>query len=339
MKVYALKGILPKENTYVYPFQENKLFKKDGCVEEQTKYCSYALKQLENNSFYQSDNEHFYIIKVKSENLESIGLIARLNVYEIANKLHLHEKTTAIKVQKYVDDLLKHNILTSPLIISHDSSNTIDEYLRSEAEDSNHAEVVNIPNKYKVWRVKNNQEIINLFAKEVDQLFLADGHHRLEALKKTNKKFFYAYLVSNQYLKSRNIYRVYESIDKTKINKLIQTLQKYYSIKKYAESLNYTQLLLDTPALIYNNEVFLFNSNAQDLDFFLELIYKDLSNGTINFINYNQFPDIEKIYRKLCVFIPKININSLIAKGNIRLPTHSSYFEPKIPDGLLSMSL
>jgi len=350
MQLHTLRAILPDVNKHIYIFKSNRLFKNEYSPREQTthvKYYSYILSQIERNSFYQSDNERLYILKMESEGFESIGLVAKLNIEEIKNILHLHEETINTKVQDYINDLSQHNILTSPLTLSHNGSSAIDEYLSNEIEKSHHLEIKNTTTTYKIWETKNNQEVKDLFAKEITHLFLADGHHRLEALKQSGKNFLYAYIISNKYLKSRNIFRVYEDIDKNKIEKIIKILLKDYDLKKCSKdnrdinnNINIKNLAdSDSPALIYNNEIFHFNNDRQNLKASLAQIYKYLSNDTLNFINYHDAQDPQNVYKMLCLFIPKIDANNFVTEESVKFPPHSSYFEPKVPDGLLSMLL
>lgn len=255
MKLHTLKAILSDVKNHNYNFHLNRI--KDNCHINNT----VNNNQLQNNYFYQTNNEYFYVIKFKLENLESVRLIARLNIKEIKNILFLHEKTITIKVQEYIDDLLKYNILTSPLILSYQNSNNIDEYLKNKIKGPHYLEINSFSEIYKVWKVDNSQEI------------KTDGHHILKALRESNQKFFYAYLILNIYLILSNIFRVYERVNNTKINRFIDVLLKDYSSMYFIESYDYIYNLSSYPALIYNNRVFIFKSNGQLLKvFFREVI-------------------------------------------------------------------
>ncbi len=342
MQLYPLKGIFPNINEYDYTFQSNKLFKNEVHIGKQvnSKYYPYLLNQIQRNYFYQTDKERLYILKVESDEFQSIGLIAKLNINEIKNILYLHEETISIKVQNYINDLLIYNILISPVILSHNESYIIDTYLKNVIESPISIEIKDDSSIYKIWEIHNNELVKDLFIREVDYLFLADGHHRLEALEKSNKKFLYAYILSNKYLKSQNIYRVYENITENRINKLIDLLVKIYNPNKSKTIYSYIENNTYSPILTHNNDNYIFDAikNYYDLKGFLNKVYTYL-NKDLNFINYSQLPDFESHARKLCIYIPKIEIAPLRAIGPMKFPPHSSYFDPKIPGGLLSILL
>lgn len=341
MKLYKFKAIIPNFQEYTYDIQSQRVVNSNqpSLKLVNQRYYPQILEQIKINRFCERQNEHLYALKVKSKNLETLGLVIKFRLEDIREKLYLHEKTIDSKVKGYIKDLSKFNILTSPLILSHNESRVISNYLKVIIDQPKTVEFTCRETSYLLWEINDAEELSEYFIREIDYLFLADGHHRLKALEESNKEFLYAYVISNNQLKSRIILRVYENLPEEKIIGVLETLMARYYLKRETNSCDSIRDSIMAPSFLYKNESFSFHGSLRDTVDMLADIYTLLTPAELNFQNRKDIRELKGKEENLCLFIPKLKPSMIVQNNLPKLSPHSSYFDPKIPDGFLSMLL
>jgi len=156
------------------------------------KIYSKAKEQFElmkNNSIIKKDGTNsFYIYKISTENHSQVGVIgtAKLSAYD---NLHIrgHEETYLGRSQKRFDQINNLNAQVGPIYVVHPDDIKLDELIKEQialkpiysfdALDKCHHELWIVNEESAVLKIS---EIFNT----INRIYIADGHHRVEALSK-----------------------------------------------------------------------------------------------------------------------------------------------------------
>ena len=151
-----------------------------------------AKKQFElmkNKSVLMKDNiNSFYIYKISTKNHSQLGIIgtAKLSAYD---NLHIrgHEEIYFERSQKRFDQINNLNAQIGPIYVIHPDNNNLSEVVEKQTV-SKPKYCFNALDecKHELW-ITNEQDavlkIIEIFNK-INRIYIADGHHRIEALSK-----------------------------------------------------------------------------------------------------------------------------------------------------------
>ena len=156
------------------------------------KILSKAKEQFElmkNNSIIKKDGtKSFYIYKISTENHSQVGVIgaAKLSAYD---NLHIrgHEEIYIERSQKRFDQINNLNAQVGPIYVVHPDDNKLAELIKEQiaskpiysfdALDKCHHELWIVNEESAVLKIS---EIFNT----INRIYIADGHHRIEALSK-----------------------------------------------------------------------------------------------------------------------------------------------------------
>ena len=156
------------------------------------KILSKAKEQFElmkNNSIIKKDGtKSFYIYKISTENHSQVGVIgtAKLSAYD---NLHIrgHEEIYLERSQKRFDQINNLNAQVGPIYVVHPDDNKLAELIKEQitskpiysfdALDKCHHELWIVNEESAVLKIS---EIFNT----INRIYIADGHHRIEALSK-----------------------------------------------------------------------------------------------------------------------------------------------------------
>ena len=339
MKLLPFKAIFPNTKKYSFILNQEKLYVNDeaSLKIDKINYNQYLLKQYKKGYFLKTFDEHIYLVKKETLNYSSIGIIAKINTDDLhSSKLKLHEETIKEKVFEYQDDLNKFNILTAPLILSYKNNPKINYYYKQIMKSHYNIKISGLNNNYYFWKL-TNEELINSYFSKLNQFFIADGHHRISSLKTFSNQntHAYAFFTSENFIQSKNITRYYinEYICKNTLNNLLEELNNKYDLLPTNHTLEKETHII----LAYQNKLLKLNSQKINLiKEFLTEIYVRISNGKINFKNISG----EIIHlvsdEQLILYIPGIIGKELINK-HMLFPPHSTYFEPKFNNGIISI--
>jgi len=151
-----------------------------------------AKKQFElmkNKSVLMKDNiNSFYIYKISTKNHSQLGIIgtAKLSAYD---NLHIrgHEEIYFERSQKRFDQINNLNAQIGPIYVIHPDDSNLNEVVKKQTV-SKPKYCFNALDecKHELW-ITNEQDavlkIIEIFNK-INRIYIADGHHRIEALSK-----------------------------------------------------------------------------------------------------------------------------------------------------------
>lgn len=289
----------------------------------------------------------FYVCRTTNQKHICSGIIAQLSYHSSHNKIYKHEECFNEKITNFCFTFQKLNIQLSPTLLVHDDHLEIEQYLHSITNNSTPDIVYNYEKTtYEIWVVIPSKEIEDLYS-SIKYLFIADGHHRISCLFSLSKDVC-AYIIPKKFLKSYPIIRKYNHFHKSPATFFEKAKYTFDSRPLSNEKLNLWQGQYF--ALIYGkNSIVLSNTNNQK-DFLKILSSFSSINYIIerkpNFSNYKFDLNCEKLNycdsredKTFHLFIPAINIDSYFGYSRKLLPVHSSWFEPKLPPGIIQMKI
>ncbi|HIF35544.1 MAG TPA: DUF1015 domain-containing protein [Candidatus Thioglobus sp.] len=151
-----------------------------------------------NEVIKQDDRLSFYIYQISQGNHTQLGFLALANINDfLCHKIKGHENTQAKRMNERADQMTNIETQIGPIYVSYPDDNKINELLESftslvpdydfESFDHSH---------HKLWCISNPKDIkmISKQLKSINSLYIADGHHRMEAMN----------IISQNYKKQKN---------------------------------------------------------------------------------------------------------------------------------------
>ena len=343
--------------------------------EERFSLVKEGYKKFKDQGILVQDKEaHIYLYKQTSTNHSCIGVIAGASVQEyLDKKIKIHEATLTSRetiFEKYLD-VVGYN--AEPVLLSYKGNESLENYLRKIQGERPEYEFTTTDNiKHELWIVENeaSKDLQNYF-KSVDEVYIADGHHRSASSaglyqKKgnlyTNSKNFLAYFVEENQLNIIAFNRLVKTLNNLSPEVFIEKLQSLgeLTILKYgiAPDANHTmhfcidkqwyRLKLNTALIDENHPV-----KSLDADLLTELILKPILNiedlktsdavdflpGTFNAQEFEK--EMKKNNFHLGFMLYPVNIHQIkaVADAGLYMPPKSTWIEPKLRSGLTIYNL
>lgn len=293
----------------------------------------------------------FYFCKTSFQKHTCYGLIAQVSGSYPNKKLFGHEECFPNKIAEFYTKFQQSNLQLSPVLLFHQDDSDWDDFLKSSIKNTV-PDIVAYSSKctYEIWKV-DLEKNISLFYTGINKLYIADGHHRISSLF-MSKMNVLAYIVQSKYLKNYPIIREYNIFCNDLMKSILEDIKGKFDIhsvefkKIFSEKYN-------NPILSIGAENFMIANIDGDINNLQEFLGTISSMNAINssdicFTNYQINKENSKKFIKLSteerksrifLYIPQLNIEKHIENRNIMLPPHSSWFEPKIPPGIISMEI
>ena len=161
----------------------------DANNEKQSKEQFELMKK--NSILEKEDDTCFYIYKISDQNHEQIGIIgtAKLSAYD---NLHIrgHEEIFLERAQKRLKQMDNLNAQIGPIYTIYPDNDELNGLLKKEilSEPIYSFDAID-KCKHEIWVLNQNekiQKICDLF-NSINRIYIADGHHRMEALSKLSE--------------------------------------------------------------------------------------------------------------------------------------------------------
>ena len=161
----------------------------DANNEKQSKEQFELMKK--NSILEKEDDTCFYIYKISDQNHEQIGIIgtAKLSAYD---NLHIrgHEEIFLERAQKRLKQMDNLNAQIGPIYTIYPDNDELNGLLKKEILSKPIYSFDAIDKcKHEIWVLNQNekiQKICDLF-NSINRIYIADGHHRMEALSKLSE--------------------------------------------------------------------------------------------------------------------------------------------------------
>ena len=323
--------------------------------------------------FITEDTETFYIYQQKNENQTFEGIIGATAVADYLNgniKKHEHTITAREKMFKSYLDTTGFN--AEPVLLCHQKNTAITNLIqrykitRAEYEFATTDKTI-----HKLWLVNSTKDIniiINSF-KSIDNLYIADGHHRsassallAQNSTKKNSPYFMSFLIDENQLNIINFNRLIKHTNGLTSDELIAEIEKSYTviekgsipysptftdeISMYIRETWYSLIALPEnieqdcvsrldPAILSNNilsPILNITDEKKDKNIVFESGTTPLS------IIKNKIDSGEYAVAFILKPIPILALKE-VADNNLSMPPKSTYIEPKLRSGLIIYSL
>ena len=342
------------------------LKEKDSLIEAKLHF-----DEMKENEVIKKDIENcFYIYQIEFYNHTQLGFLSLASIDDFINKkIKSHEKIFENRMKERVDQM--HNIETQigPIYISYLSNPNIESILKNYTNKIPNYDFESFDKSiHRLWCVKDpifHKLLINNF-KFVDSIYIADGHHRMGAMKiiseihkSKNIKFDHVMIAAFPTSQSKifDYNRVVKDLNGLTIKEFIKLLSKNFTIKlqdqlfkphkknhfgMYHKNQWYSlefNIKINNKNVLENLDINILNKyclrpylNIQDID----------SNERIRFIAGCH--GLESLERKVnenkdsvafSIFPSSITDVIKIADNGLTMPPKTTWFDPKPLDGLV----
>ena len=323
----------------------------------------------------------FFIYKIKTATRTHVGLIATLDINDYSdNRVKKHENTLLAKEQQQGKLLIERKAIVKPILLTHKHDSALSMSIEFLIEDREPMYVVDFPidkQEHTVWYIYEPDELAmieSLYKTQIEKVYIADGHHRLEASKWLNQWYekdrklpqhdaFLCALFSSKELEIKAYNRIVtmgEDFDKTTfLSQLsafsdIKLLEKpknptrktdiglyiqgqYYMMTWKKETLNKVDkklTILDVALL--NEHVFKNILDIKNIKTDQRVKYADGQQSLSNLIE-----SCDKQPNSIGFALYPVDLKDLMAVADTDgiMPPKSTWFEPRMRNGLLVQNL
>tara|TARA_B100000963_G_scaffold69031_2_gene57290 strand:- start:11487 stop:12686 length:1200 start_codon:yes stop_codon:yes gene_type:complete len=307
----------------------------------------------------------FYVYQQKNELKTYTGIIGAAAVKDyLSGKIKKHELTLKKREEKFCNYLKLAGFNAEPVLLCYKENsninNIIQKYILSRAE---YEFTTTDKSLHKLWIINNNDDIkkISKEFKKIDDLYIADGHHRTassallsKASKTESSSYFMSYLLSEKQLNILSFNRLIKSLNNLTAKNFICKIREKFNVVERSSHCSSTQK--NQFSMYLENQWYSislkknYNKNSNKLDpsilsfYILKPILNIIDERTdknITFVEGNVptkelKKQVDNSNYKVAFILKPIIIDDIkkIADKGDTLPPKSTYVEPKLRSGL-----
>ncbi len=324
-------------------------------------------KEMKDYDVIKKDNElNFYIYQIQLDNHSQLGFLCLASIDDFEkNIIKPHEKIYESRKIERADQMMNINTQIGPIYVSYPSEDKIAKLLLSITKNSPTYNFESFDKSiHRLWCVNDKnfiQEFKNI-AKNINHLYIADGHHRMGAMQHIkkmnplNERFMIAAFPSNE-CKIFDYNRVIKDLNGHSKEQFIKNLSNDFKVLKTDKA--HKPTTKNEFGMYHDNQwyilefvnPFTFNNFIDALDINIlnqfcltkMLNIKDVNNDErIRFIaGCHGLSALEKKVDEnpdsvaFSIFPSTITDVIRVADNNLTMPPKSTWFDPKPLDGLV----
>lgn len=367
MKIYPFHALIPDKSIIASP----------SSYASDVKH--HFKNYMEQGYFKSRKQEELYIYQITLRGTSYSGIVSLMDIEELINKHVLpHEATLHHKVQSSMRIILEREAIIKPILLTYEPQKKLQDHLNNIIKNQKpiHRFKYKITDEvHKLWAITDEsiiQQIIELFARQINKVYIADGHHRCEVLQRLYKDKRKKKNIS--YQKFVTVFFDFDNLNILDYNRLVDfgdqmtsleflvrlshlgTLEPLKSAEKPARKFELTICIgQNWFKLIWHKKLLKKDGNAVILDAALlnkyviehvlgiknvaidEHIQYLEGNLTSNEIEHmvSRKPDTAAF----CLYPVQMDEITKQANAGKVLPPKSTYFEPRLPNGFIAQSL
>ena len=148
---------------------------------------NHFFEMKKNHIIKQDFRKNYYIYEIKTTSHTQVGFLAIANIQSyISNKVKGHELTYEKRSQERANQMLNIETQIGPIYVSYKDNYELDNFILKLTISTPEYQFLAFDNsKHTLWCVDNSSDIkkLTFLANKLDYLYIADGHHRIEAIK------------------------------------------------------------------------------------------------------------------------------------------------------------
>ncbi len=339
---------------------------------------NFDYTEFDQSGFYRRvDSPHYYIYQIKKKDRQHLGVLAGLDLEDYKKgKVLKHEHTIESKKQETIQKTLKRGAMIKPILLGYPNRKKINSLLSKYIQSNKPLIDTTIKKNneiHQIWKIsdpKTSKSLAEHFS-IIDHVYIADGHHRsatMEILSRQkidllNTKQIYCALFPFEDLDIHAYNRVIDYEPTLKKTHFIAKLSQYCDItilekykiwpkkeREFVLLMNYEYYYLRWKKNLLQKEK---NKLITDSYLFNKYIMNNILNITdvrhnpnITYIRGTKGPEgvmdaVQKTEFRLGFILHPLAKRTFIRtayNGNI-LPPKSTWFEPRMRNGILVMDL
>lgn len=200
-------------------------------------------KKKKNAKLYiQSNKPYYYIYRIKGDGVNAVGLVGLVPHEFFRNGLVApHEKTLKRKELSYSRSLFKDKVQINPVLLFYRDNDPLTSLLKHSESNFNAIFKSNVGGmSYEIAPILDQKILVELKRnlRRIDKLYIADGHHRVNASisaaekHKSMPKYCLSMLLSSEAIKVGSINRGIKDEVVCNWAKLAGGVKKYFNILK-----------------------------------------------------------------------------------------------------------
>ncbi len=325
----------------------------------------------ENNVIKKDTEDHFYVYQIEFKEHTQTGFLSLANIEDFTNqKIKAHEKIYENRMRERAEQMLNIKSQIGPIYVFFEKNIEISKLLNSIIKQTPDYDFESFDNSiHKLWCVSNEKFINNLsslFSKNISNFYIADGHHRMGAMKligelKYNKNIYQENFMiaafSSDEAKIFDYNRVVKDLNGLSEEKFLELISEKFTITKKAKAFKPNRNR--EFGMYHENKWYsLYFKEKLEIDNFVDTLDINILNNFI-FKKYLNIEDVnnderirfiagchglEALEKKVdenkdsvafSIFPSHISDVIKVANNNLTMPPKSTWFDPKPLDGLV----
>jgi len=368
MKIRPFAAIIPNEKLISSPDSFFNNVKYDF-----TKYVKNGFfRKTEQEAFY------VYEIKREGQRHLGLLVTIDIEDY-IQGKIKVHENTLAAKEQKTTDLIMEREAMIKPVMLSYPGRDEIEDLLKELRKNTSKFYSFTLDDgavKHKIYRVSDAAQLkrIQELFESVEALYIADGHHRTSTTANLYRmqaeeqagfdlRWLHAGIFAFEHLEINDYNRVVDALDAMSAAQLVVHLSHYFHIKplegpaKPKEKFHIHMFLEDEWYELRWKKEYIAINDEEPVLLDAALFDRYVLGGIVGIedvrnddrVSYVQGPKgLEGVMKKarksedrVGFCLPPVSTEEFIAVSDARktLPPKSTWFEPRLKNGLLVQGL